>query len=106
LHQIRSRVPICSAAPIQRQRFAKPWFHEAHSNSGVRIERWLLGLVAITFALTLTPAMSRAANPSNGTVSAGNTVVNWSGDFLPPSGASTCGGPGNTGCDNFQLNII
>src|SRR5207249_5039328 len=31
--------------------------------------------------------------------------VTWTGAFLTPTGGG-CGGPDNTACDNFQLNII
>jgi hypothetical protein len=62
----------------------------------------LTGLVFAVFA-----AFAYAATPSSGTVSQSNPTVTWTGQIpVPPAaGSSSCGGPNNSGCDNFKLTI-
>jgi Bacterial Ig domain len=63
----------------------------------------LTGLVCAFLA-----AFAYAATPSSGTVSQSNPTVTWTGQIpVPPAaGSSSCGGPNNTGCDNFKLTIV
>lgn len=52
----------------------------------------------------LVTAPSFAASPSSGTVSAGHLETTWTGSGSGlPTASSTCGGPSNSKCDNFQL---
>ncbi|HEX4966701.1 MAG TPA: hypothetical protein VF173_38175 [Thermoanaerobaculia bacterium] len=63
--------------------------------------------LAVVLALGLAPcAAARAANPPSGTVSQSSPQASWTGGPLLPSGASTCGGPSNSACDNFKLTIV
>src|SRR5712692_860666 len=62
-----------------------------------------LGLTAILLANS-----SFAATPSSGTVSQTNLTLHSTGQTpIPPAaGSSSCGGPNNSGCDNFKLTIV
>jgi hypothetical protein len=63
----------------------------------------LLLLVVVT-AFVLPLAGSQAANPGNGTVSASNTSVTWTGAFSIAT-ASGCKSASDASCDNFKLTI-
>lgn len=63
----------------------------------------------LVFALLCCLGLTRplfAADPPSGTISEANPQVAWTGEFLTPTGSADCGGPGNSACDNFSLNII
>src|SRR5713226_8626743 len=62
-----------------------------------------IGLTVILLANS-----SFGATPSSGTVSQSNPTVTWTGQIpIPPAaGSSSCGGPNNSGCDNFKLTIV
>jgi hypothetical protein len=62
----------------------------------------LAGVTIVAFALPL--AGSQAANPGNGTVSASNTSVSWTGAFTIAT-ASGCRSASDASCDNFALTI-
>src|SRR5437879_2862919 len=64
--------------------------------------------VCLALAIVLLPGPASAATPSSGTVSQTNPTVTWTGQIpIPPAaGSSSCGGPNNSGCDNFKLTII
>src|SRR3954468_5301391 len=49
---------------------------------------------------------ARAANPPSGTVSQASPQASWTGGPLTPTAASTCDGPNNTQCDNYNLTIV
>src|SRR6266849_8446017 len=74
----------------------------AMSRTALRLA-FRLGLTAILLANP-----SFAATPSSGTVSQTNPTVTWAGQVptVPAAGSSSCGGPNNSGCDNFKLTIV
>src|SRR5712692_1811531 len=74
----------------------------AMSRTALRLA-FRLGLTAILLANP-----SFAATPSSGTVSQTNPTVTWAGQVptVPAVGSSSCGGPNNSGCDNFKLTIV
>jgi len=62
---------------------------------------------ALALAVTaLTCASAWAASPPSGAVSQAVPQASWTGGPLTPTAASTCGGPGNTACDNYKLTIV
>src|SRR2546428_667566 len=56
-------------------------------------------------ALASMAGTALAATPPSGTVTESNPTVTWTGMVMPPT-AGGCGGPNNSACDNFKLNII
>ncbi len=63
--------------------------------------------MAILLAMgLLVGAAARAANPPSGTVSQASPQASWTGGPLTPTAASTCDGPNNTQCDNYNLTIV
>src|SRR5689334_10833029 len=63
-------------------------------------------LCAVFFVLSvLVIPTSYGASPDAGTVSASNPLVTWAGALKPATGSSDCGGPNNSGCENFKLTI-
>jgi len=64
----------------------------------------LFCVAAIAIVIVKIP-ISRGATPASGTVSQSNTKVTWTGQIKPASGSSDCGGPNNSGCDNFGVNF-
>src|SRR5713226_3524243 len=62
--------------------------------------------LGLTVILLANPSF--AAHPSSDTVSQSNPTVACTGqNKIPPAaGSSSCGGPNNSGCDNFKLTIV
>ena len=54
----------------------------------------------------LLPGVAAAANPGSGTLSEANPEVTWTGGPKESTQSADCGGPGNTACDDFQLNVV
>src|SRR5437773_1954902 len=75
------------------------------ASAGKMGERAGSAVLAVAMASLLAQAPALAASPSSGTLSATNTQVTWTGEFLTPTGEA-CGGPNNSACDYFDLNII
>src|SRR3954468_22270420 len=62
----------------------------------------LFSVAAIATVIVNIPG-SRGATPAAGDVSASNPKVTWTGQVKPASGSADCGGPNNSGCDNFAV---
>jgi len=77
---------------------------ERRSRAASRALKALVLGVITAAALALPLAGSQAANPSNGTVSAANTSVSWTGAFTIAT-ASGCSSANDPSCDNFKLTI-
>src|SRR5438309_8643314 len=59
---------------------------------------------AMALVILMIP-VTRGANPASGTVSEANPRVTWTGQIKTPTGSSDCGGPNNSGCDNFRIDF-
>ncbi|HSQ24393.1 MAG TPA: hypothetical protein VLN44_08285, partial [Pyrinomonadaceae bacterium] len=81
---------------------------DAKTISTIKRLRYVLSAVfsvaAIAILIVKIP-ISRGATPASGSVSESNTKVTWTGQIKPASGSSDCGGPNNSGCDNFGVNF-
>jgi|GEM_PF-2240562 len=64
----------------------------------------MLGLAAGA-ALALVVPASYSATPTSGSISEANPITSWSGQIKPATGSADCGGPSNSGCENFNLTI-
>ena len=61
-------------------------------------------VLIIALGVVIIP-VTRGASPGSGAVSEANPLVSWTGQVLAPSGSADCGGPNNSGCDNFAVNF-
>ena len=81
----------------------------ANSTIGSTIRlRYVLAAMVCGFLLVAAAAIipvTRGANPASGSVSESNLKVTWTGQIKVPTGSSDCGGPNNSGCDNFTVNF-
>jgi hypothetical protein len=75
-------------------------------NPAASSRRSFLGVATCAFLLMSLPwSAAQAASPASGTVSQSSTQSSWTGGPGLPTASATCGGPGNTACDNYQLTI-
>ncbi|HKV10307.1 MAG TPA: fibronectin type III domain-containing protein [Thermoanaerobaculia bacterium] len=62
--------------------------------------------VVFLVTVSLLTGAAYAASPSSGTVSQSATQASWTGGPGLPTASATCGGPSNTACDNYKLNVV
>lgn len=60
----------------------------------------------VLLALALSTSFLFAPNPTSGKISEQSPLVTWTGGPMVSTAMSNCGGPNNSLCDNFRLEIV